>query len=285
MKLAAPLHESLKIVKPRPFLSILRMQLTSRLQYRMALWAGMATNAFWGFVHVVIIMTFYRYGQQGALGSGMTMTQAVSYAWLAQIVLHLLPNISADGEVREKIRNGDIGVELCRPLDLYAHWYARAVASRLGAFLQRFGFVAAFAMLLPEPYRLQPPASVAGLAASLLALSMGLLLSCSLVGIAYVMLLRVSWGDGPVQMLITTVEILSGAYLPLQLWPIWAQRILLLQPFAGIMDIPLRLYIGTLSPNAVWGVLVLQALWMSAMVAFGRLWMKRSLTHLVVQGG
>lgn len=265
--------------------SILRIRFTSTLQYRLALWAGMATNIFWGFVHVVMIMTFYKHGQHGGMSTGMDMSQAVSYAWLVQIAMHLLPNFSADSEVREKIRNGDVGVELCRPLDLYFHWYTRAVASRLGAFLQRVGFVVLFAMLLPEPYKLRPPISIIGLLASLASLAMGLLLSCAFVGIVYVMLMRISWGDGPAQIVLTTVAILSGAYLPLQLWPEWAQRFLLLQPFAGVMDIPLRLYLGTLAPSAVWNALALQIIWIVVMVSFGWLWMKRSVTHLSIQGG
>ncbi len=266
---------------------ILRMQLVSKVQYRAAAWAGMTTNAFWGFVHVIIILTFYRFGQQSNAGTsaGMSMVQAVSYVWLVQVLITLLSGTILDNEIREKIRSGDVGLELCRPLDLYAHWFARTAATRLGPFLLNVVPITAVAMLLPEPYRLQPPASLAALLSSMVAVMMGLLLCCASVGMAYVLLMRVQWGEGPMSIFTVLIDILSGAYLPLQLWPGWAQRFLMLQPFAGIYDLPLRLYVGTLAPSTVWQVLLIQAGWLVVLVAVGWLAMRRALTHMVIQGG
>jgi len=263
------------------------MQFISRLQYRAALWGGLTINLFYGFVHVVIISTFYSYGAFTGTSqeAGMTMQQAVSYAWLVQLLIHMLPSMSADNEVREKIKNGDVGIELCRPLDLYAHWYTRAMATRIAALTQRVVFMVALAMVLPEPYRLQPPASLQGLIAALVALAMGIALSCAVVGVVYVMLMRITWGDGPVLMVFTAIDILSGAYLPLQLWPTWAQRLLLLQPFAGLIDIPLRLYVGTMEPTGLWQALAVQVAWFVVLVLLGRASLRRNLAQLVIQGG
>ena len=66
---------------------------TSSAPYSTGWWLGqLSTNIFCGFVHTVIIAVFYRYGEQTAgASSGMSMAQAVSYVWLGQIVLYLLP--------------------------------------------------------------------------------------------------------------------------------------------------------------------------------------------------
>lgn len=267
--------------------AILRMQLVSKVQYRAAAWASMTTNAFWGAVHVIIILTFYKYGLHSGAGtvSGMSMAQAVSYVWLVQVLLSLLSGSVIDAEIREKIRNGDVGIELCRPLDLYFHWFARSIAVRLGPFLLNVVPITVLAMVLPEPYRLQPPASLSALIASTGAVVMGLLLCCACTGLTHVLLMRVQWGEGPTNIFISVIDILSGAYLPLQLWPGWAQRFLQLQPFAGIIDLPLRLYVGTLEPGAIWQVLLMQSGWLVVMIAGGWMAMRRVLTHMVIQGG
>jgi ABC-2 type transport system permease protein len=245
----------------------------------------MSTNVFWGFVHSTVIIVFYTYSQNAGQGSGLTLTQAVSYIWLGQIIMHLLPTYSMDPEIKEKIQSGNVGVELCRPLDLYAHWYTRSAASRLGPFLLQVTPVVIIAMLMPGPYKLQAPASLAALAASGISLVMGLALSCAIISITYALLLHIAWGDGPVMIAMTTVHLLSGLYLPLPLWPEWAQGFLRLQPFAGMLDMPIRFYVGSLDPGAIWGILALNSAWAFILILGGWLWTRRSLTRLVIQGG
>ncbi len=270
----------------RPAASILRINLRRSLQYRLAAWAQLTTNIFWGFVHATIIVVFYHYGQtQAGAEAGMSMAQAVSYIWLGQIALYLLPMYARDPEIREKIRSGDVGVELIRPLDLYAHWFMRGVSGRLGRFLLQLVPVAGIAMLLPQPFGLQPPASLAGLLVAACSLLLALLLSAAVQGLIYVLLMQLAWGDGPATLLTLVTEVFSGLYLPLQLWPDWAQRFLMRQPFAGIIDLPLRFYVGTLAPTDFWQVAALQLCWAVGLILIGHQLMQRTLRRLVVQGG
>jgi ABC-2 type transport system permease protein len=59
----------------------------------------------------------------------------------------------------------------------------------------------------------------------------------------------------------------------------------LLQPFAGLLDIPLRLYFGALEGMAALGMLGMQLFWLLTLVAFGRWWLGRVLRSLEMQGG
>lgn len=271
----------------KAYLSILRIQLLSGIQFRAAAWSRFISFLFYGFVHVVLIGVFYRFGENINAGfvNQMDMRQAVSYVWLVQVVAHLLPTMSMDSEVWQKIRNGDVGIELCRPLDLYFHWFARSAASRLTPFLIQLLPITIIAMLLPEPFRLAPPASLAALLASLLALAAAFLLSCATLGLTYSLLVNVSWGEGPAHILGAMVMLLAGSELPLQLWPAWLQTFLFWQPFAGLIDIPLRLYVGSMAPGLVWQAVALQLAWTVVFIFMGRAWMGKFLRRLVIQGG
>jgi ABC-2 type transport system permease protein len=95
----------------------------------------------------------------------------------------------------------------------------------------------------------------------------------------------VSWGNGPMNMLAVLVNVLSGELFPLQLWPDFMQGFLMIQPFAGHFDIPLRLYTGTMEPNAAAGAIGLQLFWTAVFILLGRVIMARRLKRVVVQGG
>jgi ABC-2 type transport system permease protein len=80
-------------------------------------------------------------------------------------------------------------------------------------------------------------------------------------------------------------SVLSGAYLPLQLWPKFLQNFLLLQPFAGYLDIPLRLYLGTLSPAKAIPVIALQLFWITGFIVAGKCIMSNRIRKIIVQVG
>ncbi|MBS0338977.1 MAG: ABC transporter permease, partial [Proteobacteria bacterium] len=79
--------------------------------------------------------------------------------------------------------------------------------------------------------------------------------------------------------------VFSGNLLPLMLLPESWQGMLLLQPLAGVMDIPLRMYFGLMSGPDAWAGFGLQLLWLVALVGLGRMAMARAMGRLEVQGG
>lgn len=54
----------------------------------------------------------------------------------------------------------------------------------------------------------------------------------------------VCMGEGLANAAFVVMQILAGGYLPLQLWPEWMQKFLYYQPFATLMDVPMRFYVG-----------------------------------------
>ena len=267
----------------RPYFSILRKNLTGRLQYRAATWSQLLTNAFWGCARSAIIVTFYRYGSGT---SALTMQQAVTLVWLQQIAMNLLPGMGGmDQAVWTKIVRGDVGYELLRPMDVYSHWYASAAAGKLAPFLLAVVPMTMAGQLVPGEIGMGAPASLWHLLACLLTLLSGLAVSCAVILIAYAMMMKVNAGTGPANIFMYTTQILAGSVLPLQLWPESVQTLMKYQPFAGMMDLPLRFFVGSEPLSALPGVLMMQLFWAAALILTGRLWIRRNLTRLTIQGG
>jgi ABC-2 type transport system permease protein len=191
-----------------------------------------------------------------------------------------------DGEIMSKIVNGDVGVELCRPLDLYFHWFAKTAAGRLGGFWWRGIITLAIALALPgAERRLPPPGSAAGFALFLISVAAMFMLSNAFAMFVTSIRVGITWGEGPTSLMMLICGVLSGAYLPLPFWPDFMQPFLYVQPFAGQLDLPVRLYSGVIRPAESAPVFALQLTWTVIFIAAGRVIMRGKLSRIIIQGG
>jgi ABC-2 type transport system permease protein len=270
----------------RACFSLFKIKTAEGFQYRLAGFAGASTGIFWALIEIMVFSVFYNYAARSDAGimAGMTFKQVVSYVWLGQ-VMWLMQPMSIDRDILAQITSGDVGIELCRPIDLYFHWFARTAAARLTPLFWRGSVILLCGMLMPAPYRLSLPASVPGLIWMLISLVCAFLLCTAFGTFASTVRLSVNWGDGPIYLMMLIGGVLSGNYLPLQLWPDFMQRFLLLQPFAGYLDIPVRLYLGTMRPDVAAGAVLLQLAWVTAFFAVGKALMNRRLKTIIIQGG
>lgn len=262
-------------------MSITRMRFIALLQYRMAAAAGTFTQLFFGFVMVVVMREFFF---SGAQVQPMTMAQTVSYIWLGQALLGMLP-WDGDPEVMEMIRDGNIAYELCRPLQLYDHWYFRLIALRTAPTLLRGLPIFAVTLLLPEGFALQLPPSGAALIAWMVASCGALLLGCAVSNIISISALWTVAGDGMRRLLPALVILMSGVIVPLAFFPDWAGGILGFLPFSGLVDVPNRFYIGALEPAMVVPMFLKQIAWTLAIAMLGRALIGRATRRVVIQGG
>lgn len=271
----------------RALFSIFRIRALEGLQYRLAGLAGAATGIFWCLIEITVYIVFFTYADRAGIAgiaNGLTLAQVITYSWLAQVLFTLQPN-SVSGEILTMIDKGDVGVELCRPLPLYSHWYAKNAADSCVRVMWRGAFTLLAGILMPGGLGMLPPASWAGLGCALLSLLSAFLLCAAFGTFMCAVRLNVKWGNGPMYIIALGSMVLSGTYLPLQLWPQALQGFLLFQPFAGYLDIPVRLYLGVLLPGDALWALTLQLGWTAFFILLGRLVMARRLKRIVVQGG
>ena len=262
----------------RAYWAIVSARYRMLLQYRAAAIAGFATQVFWGLIKVMIFAAFYRASRSP---QPMSYAEVVTYVWLGQAMLRMLP-WDIEGDIRQMIRSGAVAYELLRPLDLYALWYARALAWRTAPTTLRALPMFVLAMAC---FGMQWPASAASGLAWAAATVGALCLACAVTTLLSVSLLWTIAGDGAARLIVAGVIFLSGMIVPLPLFPDWAQTIVGLLPFRGIVDLPFRLYTGHIPPEGVWGVLGHQLAWTVGLVAFGRWLLARGTRRLVVQGG
>lgn len=266
----------------KKYLSFFRIRFVNGLQYRAAALAGMATQFAWGFLLILMFSAFYRADPSAF---PMEFPQLSSYIWMQQAFLALFATWFHDAEIFGLITGGNIAYELARPVDLYLLWFTRSASTRIAKAVLRCVPVLAVAALLPEPFRLGPPASLAHAALFLLTMLTGFL-----TVVAYSMLIYISTfytldSLGVRIVTMSLADFLSGALVPLPFLPDGLRRVLELTPFAAMQNLPLRVYGGSLSGGELTRGVLLGIFWSMALIVLGKWWMSRALRRVVAQGG
>src|SRR5882724_3269233 len=122
----------------RPYLAAFRARFQLMLQYRAAALAGFATQCWWGAIRIMVFAAFYGVHEAAA---PISLADAVTYVWLGQALLALLPWVS-DPEIGHAVRTGGVGYDRLRPLDAYGYWYARTLGWMVARALPRAALMA-----------------------------------------------------------------------------------------------------------------------------------------------
>jgi ABC-2 type transport system permease protein len=81
------------------------------------------------------------------------------------------------------------------------------------------------------------------------------------------------------------VDLCSGLIVPLTFFPGWAATLLEWLPFQAITYLPASVFVGRVSGDAVWGVLLIQLVWFVVLTIPIWLVWQRARRRLFVQGG
>jgi ABC-2 type transport system permease protein len=267
------------------YLAIVSARFKALLQYRAAALSGLFTQTFFGLVRIMILRAFYA---ASVVAAPMALPQVTGYVWLGQATLLLIPWRS-DEDVAEQIRTGNVVYELTRPLDLYGLWFARALAWRTAPVFLRMLPMFALAMvvipLVAPGWGLAPPPSIATLASWVACFAGAVLVSTALTTLMSVSLMWTISGDGVPMLIGTGATMFGGLVIPLPLFPDWIKPVVYSLPFAGMLDLPSRLFTGDLGIAFAPAILAHQLVWTVALVALGRALLARGIRRLVVQGG
>ena len=247
--------------------------------YRAAAVAGAVTNTVFGAIKASI--TLGALASAGGAIAGYDPKSAMTYVWLTQALISPI-SLFMWNEVSERVRSGDIAVDLCRPVDLQMSY----LVSDLGR--------AAFEVL---PRGLPPlligwattgihiPADPIVWLCGLLGLILGVCVSFAcrfLMNLSSFWLLEIR---GIHTLYMVASGILCGLLVPVHWFPGWMQAVANATPFPSLLQTPVDLLSGRTTGAAASTALLTQAAWLLVMLALGRVALARGARRLVVQGG
>ncbi|WP_149184764.1 ABC-2 family transporter protein [Streptomyces sp. TRM49041] len=249
--------------------------------YRMATAAGVFTNTVFGFILTFTYMALWN--ERPRLG-GYDMSEALAFVWLGQALLAACSLMGGgfEDELIERIKTGDIAVDLYRPADLQLWWFSanlgRAAFQLLGRGIVPMAVGAlAFDLALPE----HPLTWLAFLVAVFLGVTVGF-------GIWFLVALTAFWlmdGAGVVQVAWLSGTFFSGMLLPLTVFPGVLGEVARALPWASMLQVPADVFLEKRTGWALLEAYVFQAGWAVVLLAAGRALQAVATRRVVVQGG
>ena len=256
------------------------------LQYRAAAIAGFGTQVWFGIVRILILAAFYRASTHD---QPISLAQAIDYVWLGQAFLAFLP-WGGDPDVALGVRSGNISYDRLRPIDTYFFWYVRAAGWMTARVVPRaalmFAFAGVLAPLVGLPdWGLKLPPSFSAFALFVVSMVLVVGLSSAIVNLVNAITVMVMTDRGPTLLVSSVVMFFSGNIIPLPLVPESWRLGMFVQPFAGLVDIPCRIYFGELQGEMAFFGLALQAFWAVVFIMLGRWMLESAMSRLQAQGG
>ncbi|MGW0335437.1 ABC transporter permease [Streptomyces sp. NPDC003011] len=246
--------------------------------YRAATAAGVFTNTVFG---LILVYTYLALWDERPHLGGYDQAQAVTYVWLGQALYATLA-IQGGGfeaELMERIRTGDVAIDLYRPVDLQLWWLAHDLGRALFQLLGRGVIPFVFGALVF-------PTALADDAVTWLAFLVAVLLAMIVsFGIRFLVALSGFWlldGTGALQAMMVTGIFCSGMTLPLNAFPGALGDVVRALPWAAQLQMPADLLMGKTDPLPAFAF---QAVWAVALLAAGRLVQGAATRRVVVQGG
>ncbi|MGH3776154.1 MAG: ABC transporter permease [Pseudonocardiaceae bacterium] len=243
--------------------------------YWQAVVAGLATNVVFGFMRCAVLLTVFAGSAQVA---GYDPSRTVTFVWIGQGLIAVVA-IWGNSDFGERVRSGDIAIDLLRPVDLQTALLAEDLGRAGFALLTRFSGPLLVGLAF---FDLTLPGSVIRWAAFGLSVLLAILVSFA---IRFLLNLVAFWlldWRGLLALHAAIASVLAGLVIPIAFFPGWARTVIWATPFPAILQAPIDIAIGA---GAALLLLAHQLAWAVALLAVGRLVLARAVRKLVIQGG
>jgi len=248
--------------------------------YRAANLAGLATNVFFGIMRNYLFIALYA-GAGATVQAGWTVADAVTFVWVAQAIIMPI-FIWGWWDIALTIRSGDVVSDLSKPFDYYSFWLAQDVGRAVFHLFFRavptlFIGVLLFDARLPD----DPLRWLAFLLSGALAIWISF-------GLRFLSNISSFWlldyrGVGLLLMFMN--GFFGGLLVPLNYWPNWARPIAEALPFAGMIQVPVDVYLGKATGMGLTDALLFQLMWGAGLMLANRQVLNLAVRKVIVQGG
>ncbi|GAA0683861.1 ABC-2 family transporter protein [Streptomyces samsunensis] len=249
--------------------------------YRVATVAGVFTNTIFGFI---LAYTYTALWDERPHLGGYDLAQALTFVWLGQALLAAVALMGGgfQEELQDRIRSGDIAVDLYRPVDLQLWWLATELGRALFQLLGRGVVPMAIGALV---FELRLPASPLTWLWFLLSVVLAV---CVGFAVRYLVSLASFWlldGTGLSMLSGLLCLFFSGMILPLNVFPGRLGEIARALPWAAMLQVPADVFLEERRGPGLLGAFAFQVGWAVALLAAGRALQSAATRKVVVQGG
>ena len=249
--------------------------------YTAATLAGIFTNSVFG---VIISFVYIAVWGQNPDAGDYDVTDALTYAWLAQAMIMtvaIFPGGATD-DVADRIRTGDVAIDLYRPVSFIGWWLATDLGRAAYHLVSRGVAPTVVGALL---FDLRFPSSALVALAFLVSVTLAVVVS---FGVRMLVATSAFWlldQTGIANLAMLFAVFLSGLAVPLVLFPGWTRDVVMLLPWSSFVQVPADIWLGQRSGLGVLGGLAFQAGWAAVLLLAAAGVLGLAKRRVVVHGG
>lgn len=264
-----------------PYYKIGKNQLKFSLFYKVDFWFSIVGM----FLKVLIAVVLWK-----SLYSGGVREDGVKYT-LESMLLYTTLGVGLSATLKtdvvkkmnELVNKGGIITKLIQPLSLQMRFLAQSLGDIVNNLLLKFSLVFILSLAV---FKLDI-SIVKGknLLGFLLLMALGFLIiflidyGCAMLSFWTTQLWGINQGKKQI------VGFLSGAFIPLNLFPEKVEMILQYTPFPYIFYLPLNVLLGQVERGFYWRIVLIQLVWVIVLFAITRILWKKGSKTIFVQGG
>ena len=246
--------------------------------YRGATVAGIFTNTVFGFIKAYVLIALF--AARSIIG-GYDVADALTYSFLTQ---GLIATVGIWGwfEIEDRIRTGDIAIDLLRPYSLLGYWLAtdfgRATYQALARGIPPF-------LIAGLAFELRAPKHPGTWLVFIVSVALAIIVSFPIRAMVNLFAMWFLDSRGMAAIVSTPWIFLSGLAIPLAVFPPWLRVFARLTPFAATFDAPGQIFLEQLSGRDIVATLGLQIGWAAVLFVSANRVLNRGTRKLVIQGG
>lgn len=249
--------------------------------YTAATLAGIFTNSVFG---VIFTFTYIAVWRENPDAGGYDVVDAVTFAWIAQAMIMTVAiwGGGATDDLAERIRTGDVAIDLYRPVSFLGWWLASDLGRAVYHLVTRGLAPTLVGAVL---FDLRFPASPLVWLAFFGSVGLAVLVS---FGLRMLVAASAFWlldQTGVQNLAVVFALFFSGLTVPLVLFPVWSRDLVMSLPWAAFVQVPADIWLGQREGAAVWSGLAFQLAWALALLAACAGVVRLAKRHVVVQGG
>lgn len=264
-------------MRSKKYIALATSQIKVDMAYAAWYWASMFSVTMRLFILYFFWQAVY---ENKADVSGISLSTMLTYAVLATMLDQFRGG--AGRELSHLIKHGGVAIELLRPYHLLDKLLAQDVGSKISTLFRSTLPLVLIAIIF---IGVDAPASFEASVAFVVSVGLAVVLATLidlLVGVLSFYTVNV-WGLTVLQEAVVTI--MSGALVPLTLFPDWFQTISLYLPFASLVYVPVAIYTGEITTSGIWPSVLIQLGWVAAFFIFVRLLFAYAVQKVTVFGG
>ena len=262
----------------RLFFEITLRSIRRQLTYRATIFAGLATNYFFGLFRIAILVALY--GERETV-VGVDIPGAITYMVLIQALLGYL-SMFGWFDLMDSVYTGEIAADLLKPVNLFQLWMARDLGRAFVQFMLRGVLIIALYMPFFDLTFPDSPGQWLGLGVVLV---LGWAIS---YGWRFLTNLGAFWSPNALgfgRFVYIFSWFFSGFLMPLRYFPDWVIRIAQFTPFPSMFNVIMDVFIGVVRGPEILNAVLIQLAWFGLLVLAGQLILRAGVRRLVLLGG